>query len=108
MNFTMDADLPRERAPRFYCPDPLSPGAVVALPDQAVHHIMRVLRMAPEQRVRLFDGRGGEWSGTIRSISKAGVSVHVTAHTAREVEASLKIVLAQGISSRERMDLTVQ
>jgi 16S rRNA (uracil1498-N3)-methyltransferase len=104
----MDANQPRERAPRFYCPSPLSPGAVVALPDQAAHHIMRVLRMAPEQRVRLFDGHGGEWAGTIRSISKAGVSVHVTAHTAREVEAQLRVVLAQGISSRERMDLTVQ
>jgi len=107
-NFTMDADLSRERAPRFYFPDRLAPGAIVTLPDQAAHHVMRVLRMAPDQRVRLFDGHGGEWAGTIRSISKAGVSVHVTAHTAREAEARLRVVLAQGISSRERMDLTVQ
>ncbi len=107
-NFTMDTDPALERSPRFYYPDPLAPGAVVDLPDQAAHHIMRVLRMAPDERVRLFDGHGGEWFGSIRSISKAGVSVRVTAHTAREVEAELRVVLAQGISSRERMDFTVQ
>ena len=107
-NFTMDTDPAPERAPRFYCPGPLAPGAVVDLPDQAAHHVMRVLRMAPDERVRLFDGHGGEWLGAIRSISKAGVSVRVTAHAAREVEAQLRVVLAQGISSRERMDFTVQ
>ena len=107
-NFIMDTDPAPERAPRFYCPSQLSPGAVVDLPDQAAHHVMRVLRMAPDERVRLFDGQGGEWLGAIRSISKSGVSVRVTAHAAREVEAQLKVVLAQGISSRERMDFTVQ
>jgi 16S rRNA (uracil1498-N3)-methyltransferase len=107
-NFTMDTDPPRGRTPRFYCPGQLSPGAVVALSDQAAHHVMRVLRLAPDEHVRLFDGRGGEWTGTIRTVSKAGVSVRVTAHTAAEVEAALEIVLAQGISSRERMDFTVQ
>jgi 16S rRNA (uracil1498-N3)-methyltransferase len=107
-NFTMNADSSPERAPRFYCPGNLSPGAIVDLPDQAAHHVMRVLRMAPDEHVRLFDGRGGEWMGAIRNISRSGVSVRVTAHAAREVEAELKVVLAQGISSRERMDFTVQ
>jgi 16S rRNA (uracil1498-N3)-methyltransferase len=104
----MDADPAPERTPRFYYPSPLSPGAVVDLPEQAAHHVMRVLRMAPDQRVRLFDGQGGEWMGAIRSISRSGVSVRVTAHASREVEAGLKVVLAQGISSRERMDFTIQ
>ncbi len=104
----MDADPAPERTPRFYYPLPLSPGAVVDLPEQAAHHVMRVLRMAPEQRLRLFDGQGGEWMGAIRSISRSGVSVRVTTHASREVEAGLKVVLAQGISSRERMDFTIQ
>ena len=69
---------------------------------------MRVLRMAPDERVRLFDGQGGEWLGTIRSISRSGVSVRVTAYAAREVEAPLEVMLAQGISSRERMYFTLE
>jgi len=104
----MDAQTISSRTPRFYCPSHLSPGAVVDLPDQAAHHAMRVLRLAPDDRVRLFNGDGGEWIGEIRSISRSGVSVRIVGHDAREVEARLKVTLAQGISSRERMDFTLQ
>jgi 16S rRNA (uracil1498-N3)-methyltransferase len=104
----MDAYTIPSRTPRFYCPSHLSPGAVVDLPDQAAHHAMRVLRLAPDDCVRLFNGDGGEWIGEIRSISRSGVSVRIVGHDAREVEARLRVTLAQGISSRERMDFTLQ
>jgi 16S rRNA (uracil1498-N3)-methyltransferase len=104
-NFTMDAQPTFTRTARFYCPSRLSPGAVVDLPDQAAHHAMRVLRLAPDDRVRLFNGEGGEWAGAIRSISRSGVSVRITAHDPREAEARVRVVLAQGLSSRERMEI---
>jgi 16S rRNA (uracil1498-N3)-methyltransferase len=104
----MDAHTIPSRTPRFYCPSRLSPGAVVDLPDQAAHHAMRVLRLAPDDRVRLFNGEGGEWIGEIRTVSRSGVSVRIVGHDRREVEARLEVTLAQGISSRERMDFTLQ
>jgi 16S rRNA (uracil1498-N3)-methyltransferase len=107
---TADLDLPvtSGRTPRFYFPDRLSPGAGCALPDQAAHHAMRVLRMRPGDSVVLFNGDGREWSATIVNMRKSGVSVKVGAPRERDVEARLPIALAQSISSRERMDLTLQ
>jgi 16S rRNA (uracil1498-N3)-methyltransferase len=69
---------------------------------------MRVLRMRPGDSVLLFNGDGREWEATIAAVRKSGVSVKVSAPRVRDVEASLSIVLAQSISSRERMDLTLQ
>jgi 16S rRNA (uracil1498-N3)-methyltransferase len=90
----MDAHTIPSRTPRFYCPSHLSPGAVVDLPDQAAHHAMRAAA-GTDDRVRLFNGDGGEWIGEIRSISRSGVSVRIVGHDAREVEARLKVTLAR-------------
>lgn len=95
-------------APRFYCPGPLSPGALIDLPDQAAHHAVRVLRLGPGDRVRLFSGEGGEWQAEIVSVRKSAVAVRVGSLSHRDVEAALRVVLAQGISSRERMEFTLQ
>jgi 16S rRNA (uracil1498-N3)-methyltransferase len=96
------------RAPRVYCPGNISPGAILSLPDQAAHHVTRVLRLGPGHALRVFNGDGTEWEAEILSSRKSAVAVRVSAHHARDVESTLHVVLAQGISSRERMDLTVQ
>ena len=44
--------------PRFYFPDALTEGAIVALPDHVAHHL-HVLRLAPGDRITLFNGQGG-------------------------------------------------
>jgi 16S rRNA (uracil1498-N3)-methyltransferase len=107
---TADPDLPVTpgRTPRFFFPDRLSPGASCMLPDQAAHHAMRVLRMRRGDTVVLFNGDGREWEATIADMRKSGVSVKIGAARARDVETPLPIALAQSISSRERMDLTLQ
>jgi 16S rRNA (uracil1498-N3)-methyltransferase len=107
---TADPDRPvaSGRFPRFYFPDRLAPGAACDLPDQAAHHAMRVLRMRPGDAVLLFNGDGREWEATIVDMRKSGVRVKIGAARERDVEARLPIALAQSISSRERMDLTLQ
>jgi 16S rRNA (uracil1498-N3)-methyltransferase len=107
---TADPDLPIPpgRVPRFYVPERLAAGASCVLPDQAAHHAIRVLRMRPGDVVVLFNGEGREWEATIADMRKSGVSVKIGAPRARDVEAPLPIALAQSISSRERMDLTLQ
>jgi 16S rRNA (uracil1498-N3)-methyltransferase len=94
--------------PRFFFPDRLAPGAGCELPEQAAHHAMRVLRLRPGDNVVLFNGDGLEWDAIILAMRKSGVSVKVAGARSRDVESGLRIVLAQGISSRERMDLTLQ
>jgi len=96
------------RVARFFIDPPLETGARLQLPERAAHHAARVLRLRIGDPVTLFDGRGGEYAATIVSRPRDGVSVEVGAWHEVERESPLGIVLAQGISSAERMDLTVQ
>jgi 16S rRNA (uracil1498-N3)-methyltransferase len=96
------------RAPRLFCPGNISPGALLTLPDQAAHHVARVLRLGPGDAVRVFNGDGGEWDAQIVSSHKTDVTLRVTDRHERDLEASLRVLLAQAISSRERMELTLQ
>jgi 16S rRNA (uracil1498-N3)-methyltransferase len=96
------------RIPRLFFPGSITPGALLSLPDQAAHHAARVLRLGPGDTVRVFNGDGTEWDAQIVSSRKADVSVRVSDRHERDVEASLCVVLVQGISSRERMELTLQ
>jgi hypothetical protein len=94
-------------APRFFCPGDLSPGAVRDLPSQAAHHAARVLRRSGDS-VQLFNGDGAQWDAQIATIHKSSVAVRVGARFDRGVEPPVRIVLAQSISSRERMDFTLR
>jgi 16S rRNA (uracil1498-N3)-methyltransferase len=96
------------RVPRLFYPGHISPGSVLDLLEPAAHHALRVLRLRPGERVSIFNGEGGEWQAEIVEIHKARVAVRVLAHMPREVEAALPILLAQSISTRERMELTLQ
>ena len=46
--------------PRFYCPEALTVGSNVALPDHVAHHL-QVLRLETGAQITLFDGHGGEY-----------------------------------------------
>ena len=104
----MNVESPARVAARFYVPFALAPGAEVELPAAAGHHAARVLRLAPGAHLTLFDGRGGEHAGRIVRVDDARVRVAVGAHRAVEREAPVRVTLAQGISSGERMDYTLQ
>ena len=116
----MDNYLPRTRGhgpttrddarsvPRFFCAGDLSQGATRDLPEAAAHHAARVLRLTVGDPVIVFNGEGGESDARILSIGKDHVSVRVGPWRAREAEPSVRVVLLQGLSARERMDFTVQ
>ena len=72
------------------------------------HHVIHVLRLQAGAPLTLFDGRGAEYPALIKRIDKSGLTMTVSA--AREVsrESPLRVILAQGVSSGERMDYTVQ
>jgi 16S rRNA (uracil1498-N3)-methyltransferase len=94
-------------APRFYCPDGLAVGATIALADRAAQHV-RVLRLAPGTAITLFAGDGAEYAADLVEIGKRSVVALVRARRDVTRESPLHIVLAQGLSSGERMDLVVQ
>ena len=94
--------------PRFYLAQPLAPGARLNLPPGPARHAARALRLTPGAEIVLFDGRGGEYTARIERIQKEDVAVRVTGFQPVERESALRVRLAQGISSGERMDYTLQ
>jgi len=91
---------------RFYCPVPLHVDHVVTLPDAVARHAMGALRLREGVTVTLFNGDGHEYKGILST--RGPVQVRLLARHTPERESPLRILLAQGISSGERMDLTVQ
>ena len=94
--------------PRFYVDTALRAGMSCLLPEESAHHAVHVLRVRAGEDITLFNGRGGEYAGRIASIERLKVLVDVLAHRALERELPLRVLLAQGISSGERMDFTVR
>lgn len=94
--------------PRLYVPPRLAAGARRVLPEAVGHHLVRVLRLRPGAALVLFDGCGGEHDAIIAAAGREGVAVEVGRWRAVDREASLAVHLAQGVSSGERMDYTLQ
>ena len=95
-------------APRFYLDHPLALGARFTLPPGPARHAARALRLSVGDAVTLFNGQGGEFDARIDRIQKDDVAVSITGFTEKTRESPLRVMLAQGISSGERMDYTLQ
>jgi 16S rRNA (uracil1498-N3)-methyltransferase len=96
------------KAPRFYVDAPLRAGGSCVLPEEAAHHAVHVMRLRSGDPVRLFNGRGGEYTGRIASIEKLRISADILAHDPVERESALRVTLVQAVSAGDRMDFTVR
>ncbi len=93
--------------PRFYCPLPLTNGALVDLPAGAARHV-QVRRAQPGDTLTLFNGAGGEFEATVAHMGRSDVRVRVGAHHAVEREAPRAVHLLAGLTANERMDWLVE
>lgn len=96
------------RTIRCFIDAPLSPGAVVALPEETTAHLVRVLRLQVGDMVHLFNGDGHDYRAELVSVAKRGAEARVDAALAVDRESPLHITLAQGIARGEKMDLVLQ
>lgn len=92
---------------RFHYEGTLEPGARIDLPEEIARHL-RVLRLRPNEAFVLFDGRGGEYPARLVQQERRSLVAELGEHVAVERESRLRVTLAQGVSSGERMDLTIQ
>lgn len=93
---------------RFYNIEKLQTGMTIKLDDNAATHAIRVMRLTIGDNIKLFDGGGLDYLCELISIKKGEVLVNVLTNEPVTNESPLNITLLQGISSGDRMDLTIQ
>ncbi len=75
----------RERgAIRLFVDASLEPDALVLLQRAQAHYLRHVMRRAPGDRIRLFNGRQGEWEATIETIDQQRAGVRLGAKLAEQ------------------------
>lgn len=93
-------------APRLYLAEGLRQGAEIALTDAARAH-SAALRLKSGDTVRLFDGSGGEYAAVLVQVGRE-MRAQVGEFRESESESPLQVILAQCLSSGDRMDITLQ
>lgn len=96
------------RTVRHFVDAALAEGSRVVLPEDAVAHLVRVLRMGIGDPITLFNGDGFDYPARISSLSKKSAEAQVTAQCEVGNESPLRLTLAQGIARGEKMDLILQ
>ncbi len=107
----MNKDIQKRRVKsgsRFYVPDKLASGAEVNLPADTARHAIRSLRLQVGDPIVLFDGLGGEYQASICRVERESVVARTGPFIERGAECPIDLLLAQGMSSGERMDFTIQ
>jgi 16S rRNA (uracil1498-N3)-methyltransferase len=93
--------------PRFYCDRPLENELLLHLPDPIARHV-QVLRLKTGDMITLFNGLGGEYTGTLTTVGKKNVEVVLKTFSAREAEPAHSITLVQGLPEGAKMDWIVE
>ena len=96
------------RVVRHYVDAALAEGVMVTLPEHAVAHLVRVLRLGLGDPVTLFNGDGFDYQAKISCLLKKTAEVQVLGQCRVDNESSLHLTLAQGIARGEKMDLILQ
>jgi len=96
------------RSVRHFVDPPLSAAAEFALPESAIAHLVRVLRLGVGDRFVAFDGDGHDYDAELIEVGKRGARARVLGRRVVDSESPLAITLAQGIARGEKMDLILQ
>ncbi|NFV82170.1 16S rRNA (uracil(1498)-N(3))-methyltransferase [Magnetospirillum aberrantis] len=65
---------------RLFVPFDLAAGPLTLGKEQS-HYVANVMRAKPGEAVTLFNGRDGEWCGTLETVAKSAVVVALTSQT---------------------------
>ena len=93
---------------RLYLAQPLASGSTIALPDEALRHLVQVLRMEAGETLTVFNGEGGEYAATLATASRKGATLAIGTHDPVCREAPIAITIAQCVSKGDRMDYALQ
>src|SRR5712671_4259789 len=95
------------RTPRLYLDAPLDEGASIALDASQANYLGNVLRLKAGDCVLIFNGRDGEWRGTLASAGKRRLALAIGART-RPQTAALDLHYLFAPLKHARLDYMVQ
>lgn len=96
------------KLPRLYVDCDLAAGAPVAFSDDQAHYLRSVLRLAPGDRVRVFNGRDGEHACRLEALSKRDVSATAIEKILPQPPAPPPVHLYFAPIKKARMDILVE
>ncbi len=68
--------------PRLYVDEALAAHREVVLSQQQAHYLTNVSRLAEGGRLRIFNGRDGEWLASLANVSRKSASIRCEKHLA--------------------------
>jgi 16S rRNA (uracil1498-N3)-methyltransferase len=96
------------RLTRVFVDAELTAGRLIELPADTASHVAKVLRARGGDALTVFNGRGGEFAGSIETVRGGRVSVALAAEVPVERESPLQLTLLQCVPRGDRMDFIVQ
>lgn len=93
---------------RLFVSADLINGGMLELDGDKARYLGRVLRLRPDDEVRVFNGEGSEHSAIVESIGKHAVMLRIGDAHESGTESPLRVHLVQGVSRGERMDFVIQ
>lgn len=93
---------------RLYIPEPeLAKGKKCLLSDGQAHYLRHVMRKVPGDRLRVFNGRDGEWLATVNELNKKNVLIEINEKLHEQQRNSDVWVFASPVK-KEAFDLMVE
>lgn len=89
---------------RFLVPELGAAGDEAVLPDGEAHHLTRVLRLGPGDRVLVFDGRGREFQAEVARAERGRVAVTLVAPAEPAAEPRVPFTVVQALIKGHAMD----
>jgi 16S rRNA (uracil1498-N3)-methyltransferase len=96
------------RVSRIYINQALKGNTRLELGKEAARHLVTVLRQKAGDTVTLFNGEGGEYSGTIVEATAKSVVVDLGAFNPENRQSPLHSILGIGLSRGERFEFVLQ
>lgn len=96
------------RISRLYQSIAIQPGETIELDDESGHYVRTVLRLKKGSAIIVFNGQGGEYSGTILEARRKRVAIDINEWSDRNVESNLQVKFGLAISKGSRMDFAIQ
>ena len=93
---------------RFFVKEIHGTEKAVLITGKELHHLRDVLRLKKGDEVIIFDGKGLEFTGKIEGLGKNEARFIIAKQLHPSKESAFEIILCQGLTKGEKMELIIQ